>query len=365
MRLVAAGLLLAVATIAVAQVPGTPGTPPLPGASAVTGPLAPASAVIPGLGGPIFGGAPRASVPAPSTRPAAPPRTPDAGNGTEVPVPPLSGRVVDQTGTLSAAQAAALSAKLEKIETERGAQVVVLIVPSTLPEDIAAYVQRVGDRWKIGRRDVGDGLLVVVAKDDRRINISPAKALEGAVPDVLAGRIIRDTITPAFRAGDYAGGLNAAVDQLGRAIAGENLPAPSARDRSRGPGGSGGFDFGNLALFLFVAVPVIGSVLSAVFGRKLASLLVGAGVGGVAWWITTSVLLGIGAGVVALVIVGVMGLGGLGGLGGGGGGGRRGGGPIIWGGGGGGGFGGGFGGGGGFSSGGGGNFGGGGASGSW
>lgn len=276
-----------------------------------------------------------------------------------LPVPPLSGRVVDQTGTLTPAQSQALSAKLEAIETQRGAQVVVLIVPTTQPEDIAAYGQRVADTWKVGRRDVGDGLVIVVAKNDRRINIEVAKTLEGPIPDVLAGRIINEQIKPAFRANDYAGGLNAAVDRLDRAIAGEALPAPTRKGGGQANRGLfGGFDIQDLAIFLFVGVPIAGAVLTGIFGRKLGSVLTGGAVGGIAWWLTASALVAGGAGLIALFLVGVMGMGSgrLGGLG------RRGG-PVIWGGGGGGGFGGG--GGGGFSSGGGGDFGGGGASGSW
>ena len=281
-----------------------------------------------------------------------------------LPVPPLSARVIDQTGTLTPAQSQALAAKLEAIETQRGAQVVVLIVPTTQPEDIAAYGQRVADTWKIGRRDVGDGLVIVVAKNDRRINIEVAKTLEGPIPDVLAGRIINEQIKPAFRANDYAGGLNAAIDRLDSAIAGEALPAPTRK----GAGGArrgliGGFDIQDLAIFLFVGVPIAGALLTGVFGRKLGSVLTGGAVGGLAWWLTASALVAGGAALVALFLVGVMGMG-AGSLGGSSG--RRSGGPIIWGGGGGGGGGfGGGGGGGGFSSGGGGDFGGGGASGSW
>ena len=279
-----------------------------------------------------------------------------------LPVPALSARVIDQTGTLTPAQTQALSAQLESIETNRGAQVVVLIVPTSQPEDIAAYGQRVADTWKVGRRDVGDGIVIVVAKNDRRINIEVAKTLEGAIPDVLAGRIINEKIKPAFKANDYAGGLTAAVDQLGKLIAGEALPAPTGGNGKAGAKrGSQGFDLQSLALFLFVGVPIVGAVLTGIFGRKLGSVLTGGAVGGIGWLLTTSLLVAGGAGLVALFLVGVMGLGGgrLGGLGGRGG-------PVIWGGGGGGGGGGGFGGGGGgFGSGGGGNFGGGGASGSW
>ena len=274
-----------------------------------------------------------------------------------LPVPLLSGRVIDQTATLTPAQAAALSAKLESIETQRGAQVVVLIVATTAPEDIAAYAQRIADAWKIGRRGIGDGLLLIVAKNDRAVRIEVAKTLEGAVPDAAAGRIIQQQIAPAFKAGDYAGGLNAAVDALGQRIADEKLAAPTpktggARSAARG------FDLQDLAIFLFVGVPIVGGILKAMLGSKLGSLVTGVAVGGIGWWLTASLLIAAGAGVVALFLVGVMGLGGRGGGIGG---------PIIWGGGGGLGGGGGFGGGGGggFSSGGGGDFGGGGASGRW
>ena len=274
-----------------------------------------------------------------------------------LPVPPLSGRVIDQTGTLTPAQVGALTAKLAAIETQRGAQVVVLMVPTTQPEDIASYGFRVADTWKVGRRDVGDGLVIIVAKNDRRVNIEVARTLEGPIPDVLAGRIINEQIKPAFKADDYAGGLNAAIDRLDKAIAGEALPPPSTTAaRAKRPGA--GFDIQDLAIFLFIGVPIVGAVLTGIFGRKFGALLTGGAVGGIGWWLTASLLVAGGAGLVALFLVGVMGMGGsrLGGLGRGG--------PVIWGGGGGG-FGGGGGGGGGFGSGGGGSFGGGGASGSW
>ena len=278
-----------------------------------------------------------------------------------VPVPPLSGRVVDQTNTLSAAQAQAITSKLAAIEGKRGSQLVVLIVPTTAPEDIESFTQRVGDAWKLGRRDVGDGLLIVLAKNDRAVRIAPAKALEGAVPDVAAGRIISQQMLPAFRNGDYAGGLNAAIDKIEQRIAGEGLAEPTPHDqRGVASRGAAGFDWQDLAIFLFVGVPIVGAVLTGIFGRKLGSLLTGGAVGGIGWWLTASLLVAGGAALIALFLVGVMGLGagrvGRAGRGG----------PVIWGGGGGG-FGGGGGGsgGGGFSSGGGGDFGGGGASGSW
>ncbi|MDZ7863093.1 TPM domain-containing protein [Acidovorax sp.] len=151
------------------------------------------------------------------------------------PVPALTGHVVDGTGTLSAAQHEALEAQLAALQTSQGSQVVVLMVPTTAPEDIAAYANRVANQWKIGRRDVGDGVLVLVAKDDRKMRIEVAKALEGAIPDISAARIIDGTLQPRFRAGDFAGGLQAAATQLGALIAREPLPEPSAAPAGRSP----------------------------------------------------------------------------------------------------------------------------------
>ncbi len=270
-----------------------------------------------------------------------------------LPVPPLSDRVIDQTGTLTTAQSQALSAKLAAFEAQAGPQIVVLLVPTTQPEDIAAYAQRVGDAWKIGRREVGDGLLIVVAKNDRRVNIQTAKALEGAVPDLAARQIIDNAIRPAFRADDYAGGLNAAVDQLITRIKGEALPAPTRKPAASGLFGK--LPPTDLLIFAFIALPIVAGVTRRMFGRGLGSLASGGATGVVAWLVSSSLIIG-GIGVVIGLLFGLFagasnllrssgrGHGGLGGGFGGGG----------W-----------SGGGGGFSSGGGGDFGGGGASGSW
>ena len=279
-----------------------------------------------------------------------------------LPVPPITAQVIDQTATLDEAQRAALVAKLAALEQQTGTQMAVLLVPTTAPEDIASYAQRVADQWKIGRRDVGDGVVIIVAKADRRVRIEVAKTLEGAIPDLAAKRIVSEQISPAFKAGDYAGGLNAAVDALAARIKGEALPAPKARGSA---GNTLGVQWEELAMFFFIGVPLLGAVLTGLFGRKLGSLVTGGAAGGIGWWLTASGLLAGAAGVVAVVLVGILGIGAArsaGGLGS-----RRGGGfpPVIWGGGGGWGGGGSSGGGGGFSSGGGGDFGGGGASGDW
>ena len=273
------------------------------------------------------------------------------------PIPELRARVMDQTGTLDASALAALETKLAAFEQERGAQVVVLMVATTAPEDIADYTQRLGDAWKIGRQEVGDGVLFVIAKDDRRLRIATAKALEGAIPDLLARRILDQAVTPAFRQGDYAGGIEAGVDQILARIRGEELPLPGEGSANV----AGDLGWVDLLIFLAFAVPIIAAVLRSIFGNKLGTLLTGVGAGGLAFALTAVLWIAIGAGLLGMLAALFMqhmpvhsGTG-RGGRGGG-----------QWGGSGGfGGRGGGLGGGGGFSSGGGGNFGGGGASGGW
>lgn len=274
-----------------------------------------------------------------------------------LPVPALDARVIDQTGTLDAAQRQALDAKLAAFEQQKGSQIVVLMVPTTQPEDIASYANRVANDWKIGRRAVGDGVLLIVAKDDRKMRIEVAKTLEGAVPDIAAAQIIDDAMKPRFRDNDFAGGLNAAADQLIARISGEALPEVERRDDARS--GGFGFDWESLAIFLFFAVVVGAPIARRIFGAKLAPFVMALGVGGVAMAITATVLVAAIAGIAALVVTLMAGVGPLvssgrrgGGFGGGwttGGGGWSGGSSS----------------GGGFSSGGGGDFGGGGASGDW
>jgi uncharacterized protein len=281
------------------------------------------------------------------------------------PVPALTARVIDQTGTLDAASLAAIESRLAAFEKTQGSQVVVVMVATTAPEDIADYTQRLGDAWKIGRKDVGDGVLFVIAKDDRRLRIATAKTLEGAIPDLLAKRILDQAVTPAFRQGDYAGGIQAGVDQILARIRGEELPLPGEARGARA--GGAGFEWMDLVIFMVFAVPFVSLALRSMFGNKLGTLLTGLGAGGLAWALTTVIWIAIGAGLVGLLAALFMqfmpassGGGRGGGRGGGGHWGTPGGG---WGGGGG--RSGGFGGGGGFGSGGGGNFGGGGASGGW
>ncbi len=160
-------------------------------------------------------------------------------------VPRLTGRVVDLTSTLSANERASLEQKLAALEQRKGSQIVVLMVKSTQPEAIEQFSLRVAEAWQIGRGKTDDGIVVLVAKDDRRVRIEVGYGLEGAVPDALAKRIVAEQITPHFRDADYAGGLNAGVDALTKLIDGEPLPPPAAQAARRsGDRGNGGNNFG-------------------------------------------------------------------------------------------------------------------------
>ena len=270
----------------------------------------------------------------------------------DVAVPPYSARVIDLTGTLSGGAVASLEAKLADLETRKGSQIAVLIVPSTQPEEIEQYGIRVADAWKAGRKNIDDGAILLVAKNDRRVRIEVGKGLEGAIPDAIANRIIDENITPRFKAGDFDGGVEAGVDKMIAVVNGEPLPPPDQKwERS-----------GNLSgalPVLLVVVFIASGVLRAMLGRMLGSLATGGLAGMLGWILSHFIPIGVGAGLVGFVFALLAGSTTRGWTAGGRG----------WGGGFGGGFGGGLGGGGGggggFSGGGGGGFSGGGASGSW
>ncbi len=282
----------------------------------------------------------------------------------DVAVPALKARVTDLTGTLTAQQTQALDSQLAALERRKGAQVVILMLPTTQPEDIFDYATRVFDQWKVGRKNVDDGVLVVVAKDDRRAMIETGYGLEGAIPDAAASRIIREYMSPKFRVGDYYGGLSDAVGALTGLIDGEPLPPPLQGPQRDQGGVAHGHDWFTGLVVAWIAL-VWARGLFARVPRVPRAGLVGAAAGGLGWlfsgWWPLSLAFAL-AGLIAGFAGGAGGTfahrGGFGGWGGGFGG---------WGGFGGGGFGGGggFSGGGGGFSGGGGMTGGGGASGSW
>src|ERR1700744_5136010 len=219
----------------------------------------------------------------------------------QVAVPPLTGRVVDQTATLSAGDADALTQRLKALEPRKGSQVAVLIVPTTQPETIEQFSIRVAEAWKIGRRKIDDGALLVVAKEDRKLRIEVGYGLEGALPDVTARRIIDEIIVPHFRTGDFAGGISAGVDRIIRIIDGEPLPKPAPEVSHSN------VDTGVLFDIVFSPFGLIGFAAIAGIMRKLLGRLLGSGatagvVGFIFWLLLGSIVLSGVVGVIAFFL---------------------------------------------------------------
>ena len=242
----------------------------------------------------------------------------------QVAVPPLTGHVIDQTGTLTAEQKAALEQTLAAFEARKGSQLAVLMVASSAPEEIEQYALRVAEQWKLGRKKVDDGAILVVAKNDRAMRIEVGYGLEGALNDLTSKRIISETILPRFKSQDFYGGITAGVEQVIRVVDGEPLPAPSART------GQSIGDVQQYAPMLFILALVVGGVLRTKLGKVPGSLVTGGVVAVIAWFVVGAISMALLAGVFALFVT-LMGGGmhgrGLGGYyGGGGRGGGRGGG---------------------------------------
>jgi uncharacterized protein len=274
-----------------------------------------------------------------------------------VPVPSLKGRVTDLTGTLTGEQVGNLERSLADFERRRGSQIAVLIVPTTKPEAIEQYAIRVADAWKVGRKKLDDGVIIVVAKNDHRVRLEVGYGLEGPIPDAIASRVIRETIAPHFVQGDFYGGLRDGTAQLMKLIEGESLPPPAQTGERRASE-----SYESLFVILLMLVVAGGAILTRILGRLLGSAAIGGIAGLVVLLIVGSMIVAIIAGVIAFfstLVFGAVGHGLAGRHRGGWGGGMS---PGGWPGGGG--WGGGWSRGGGWSGGGGG-FGGGGASGSW
>lgn len=214
----------------------------------------------------------------------------------DVAIPPLQAHVTDLTGTLNSSTIAELEAKLKALEVSKGSQLAVLIVPTTQPEDIAQYSIRVTDTWKLGRKGVADGVLLLIAKDDHKIRIEVGRGLEGAIPDVYAKRIIAENIRPLFKQNDYAGGINLGIDMLIGLVNGEDLPAPPQPNKMANMGIQN-----SLGLFL-IACFVGGRFLMAVFGRFLGSVATGGAIGGIAWFIAGATATAIFVGVIGFIL---------------------------------------------------------------
>lgn len=225
-----------------------------------------------------------------------------------VAVPPLSARVTDLTGTLTSAERSALEQKLAAFEAHKGSQIALLMVPTTQPEAIEQYSIRVVDAWKLGRAGIDDGALLLVAKDDRRMRIEVGRGLEGAIPDVIAKRIIADLMTPYFRSGDYYTGISVGLDAMVAAVQGEPLPEPKSRGRptSGDPGA-------------VLPIIILGSALGAFvrfLSNRAVGTLVAVAVAGVLGWAVVGLVPGLAAAIFAGTLAAGLGRGGGGLIGG-------------------------------------------------
>ena len=236
--------------------------------------------------------------------------------GAQIAVPPLTGRVTDLTGTLSTEQKASLEQTLSAFEASKGSQLAVLMIASTAPEAIEPYALRVAEQWKLGRKKIDDGAILVVAKNDRALRIEVGYGLEGALNDATSKRIISEIIVPRFKNQDFYGGISAGVGQIIRVIEGEPLPPPGKMPTDSFA------DAQQYAPVLLILALAVGGVLRAALGRVPGALVTGGGVAVVAWFFVGAVSMALIAGVIALFVTllgGAMGGRGLGGYYGGGG----------------------------------------------
>ncbi len=216
----------------------------------------------------------------------------------DVAVPPLTGRVVDLTGTLSSGEIAAQSQRLKDLETHKGSQVAVLIVPSTQPETIEQYSIRVAEAWKIGRKKIDDGALLVIAKDDHKLRIEVGYGLEGALTDVTARRIIDEDITPQFRRGDFYSGVAAGLTRVIGVIDGEPLPPPAASSQPMNFSWVKRIDPG----FAVFGIVFMGAILRGLLGRLIGAAATGGVVALVVWLIAASLSASLFAGVIVFIL---------------------------------------------------------------
>jgi uncharacterized protein len=213
-------------------------------------------------------------------------------------VPKLSAHVVDLTGTLTAGERDSIDASLRAFEQSRGSQVAVLLVPSIGDESIEEFAGRVTDEWKLGRKGVDDGVLFVIAKQERRMRIHTGRGVQGTLTDALSKRIVSDIVSPRFRNGDFAGGIEAGCDAIMKAIEGEALPLPDHRPTRKVGAMSSYSDF----LWMgFILVPILAMILRGVAGRFLGGALTSGITGGAAWLLFGSIAFGVAAAILAFV----------------------------------------------------------------
>ena len=244
----------------------------------------------------------------------------NAAEGDPQPIPKYDKRVIDLTATLSAEDESRIGARLKAFEAEKGAQIAVLIVGTTQPEAIFDYALRVAENWKIGRKGVDDGVLFLIAKNDRKMQILTGPGLQGALTDAMSKRIITEVVGPKFRAGEFAAGIEQGVEKMIGVLQGEALPPPVKKRVA-----SSSVNYENFLVLGFVAALVVGPLLRTLMGRFVGAGATGAVTGAAAWWLAGGMLFPVIAGVVIFVVVLMMGVmnfaGGRGGGRGGGGGG--------------------------------------------
>ncbi|MCA8115932.1 TPM domain-containing protein [Burkholderia cepacia] len=209
-------------------------------------------------------------------------------------IPPLTSRVTDVTGTLTGDQLVSLETMLRAFEAKRGTQISVLVVSTTEPETIEQYSMRVVEQWKLGRKNIDDGVLLIVAKNDRALRIEVGYGLEGVLTDATSSRIINEAIVPRFRNGDFYGGITAGLDAIMRVTSGEPLAPPQPRPLS-------GDGAGRLLPVLFLLTVMAGGLLRAMFGRLPGAVVTGGVVGVLAWILSQALLVAIAAGLMALL----------------------------------------------------------------
>jgi uncharacterized protein len=216
-----------------------------------------------------------------------------------IPVPKLTARVIDQTGSLTAAERDSLEAKLRAFEQAKGSQIAVLLVPSIGPEAIEEFAGRVSDEWKLGRKGVDDGVLFVVAKQERKLRIHTGRGTQGTLTDALSKRIVADIVAPHFRTGDFAGGIDAGVDAIIKAIEGENLPLPEVKKSAKKVDTMSSFS--NLFILGLFLIPVVGLIARSMLGRGVGAVASSGIAGAAAWFIAGSVLFGVVAALIAFL----------------------------------------------------------------
>jgi len=225
-----------------------------------------------------------------------------AAEGDPQAIPKLDKRVIDLTATLSAAEQARITARLAEFEAQKGAQIAVLLVGTTQPEAIFDYSLRVAEAWKLGRKGVDDGVLFVIAKNDRKMQILTGPGVQGSLTDAMSKRIISEIVGPKFRAGDFAGGIEQGVEKIIGVLQGEALPAPPQKRVA-----VESVNYEHFLMLGFVAAMVIGPLLRSLLGRFLGATATGAVTGAAAWLVAGGMVFPIIAGVIIFMIVLMMG----------------------------------------------------------